>query len=357
MKRILSILTVIVLTTLLSTPRAMAGNDDRRGTAGAAELLINPWARSSGWGGINNANGRGIDAFFSNIAGLSFVEKTEFAYTNTMWLGGKSGMLSAASINAFGLAIRLGDAGVLGAYVMSMGFGDIDRTEVGSPEAGSNGTFSPTLMNLNVGFAYSFSTAIHGGANIKVISESTDNVTATGVAIDAGIQYLTGENDEFKFGISLKNIGPALSFSGTGMSFTTINDAGNPMTVEFRSAEMELPTCLNIGASYDFMFEKWNQRLTIAANFTSNAFLRDYYGLGFEYSLLDDRFMARAAYVYQAGLLQDADRATANAGLSAGASVNIPLKKDGGPSFSIDYAYRSAYNMKGSHSIGATIKF
>ena len=27
-----------------------AGNPDRIGQAGATELLINPWARSSGWG-------------------------------------------------------------------------------------------------------------------------------------------------------------------------------------------------------------------------------------------------------------------------------------------------------------------
>ena len=80
MKRVLSILTVMILTASLSAPSAFAGNDNRRGTAGATELLINPWARSSSWGGINTSCARGIDAFFSNIAGLSFVEKTEWAY-------------------------------------------------------------------------------------------------------------------------------------------------------------------------------------------------------------------------------------------------------------------------------------
>ena len=30
---------------LLSTEAVWAGNDKRRGTAGATELLINPWAR------------------------------------------------------------------------------------------------------------------------------------------------------------------------------------------------------------------------------------------------------------------------------------------------------------------------
>ena len=355
MKRILSILTVVVLTVMLSAPSAYAGNDNRRGTAGATELLINPWARSSSWGGINTSCARGIDAFFSNIAGLSFVEKTEFAYTNTILYGGRSGLVSGASVNAFGLAIRLGEAGVLGAYVMAMGCGDLPVTTVDSPDPGSNGTFSPTMTNLNVAFSYSFTTSIHGGANIKVITESTDNVSASGVAIDAGIQYQTGENDELKFGISLKNIGPALSFGGTGMAFTTTNESGNQMTVQFRESEMELPTCLNIGLSYDFLFEKWNQRLTAAANFTSNAFLRDDFGLGFEYSLLD-RFQARAAFVYQRDLFTE-ERTTAKTGIHAGASVNFPFGKDGDKNISLDYSYRTNTNLKGSHAIGATFKF
>ena len=355
MKRLLSILTVIVLSVSLSAP-IMAGNDNRRGTAGATELLINPWARSSSWGGINTSCARGIDAFFSNIAGLSFVEKTEFVYSHAILNGGRSGLKSGASVNAFGLALRLGEAGVLGAYVTTFGFGELDVTTVESPDPGSNSTYSPTMMNLNVAYSYSFTNSIHGGAVIKVISESTDNVSATGVAIDAGIQYQTGENDELKFGISLKNIGPALSFGGTGMAFTVVNNAGNNMTVEYRAAEMELPTLLNIGISYDFLFEKWNQRLTLAGNFTSNAFLRDNFGVGFEYSLLD-RFQARAAYVYQTGLFDNDNRATANTGLSAGASFIIPIKDDGSRSLSIDYSYRSAVNLRGTHAFGATFKF
>lgn len=342
--------------TLLTAPTATAGNDDRRGTAGAGELLINPWAHSRGWGSVNTANSRGLDAFFTNIAGLSFVEKYEFAYSNTMLYGGKSGLKSGASVNAFGLAVRVGEAGVLGTYVMAMGVGDIEVTRPDSPEPGANGYYSPSLMNLNVAYSHSFTNTIHGGVNIKVVSESTSDVSTSGIALDAGIQYVTGDNDELKFGISLKNIGPTMSFDGTGMAFQVTNSAGNLMTVEYRRAEIELPTLLNIGVSYDFLFEKWNQRLTVAGNFTSNAFSRDNFTIGFEYSVLD-RFQVRTGYVYQSGLLGRGTRATANAGLNCGASVILPLKKDDSRAITIDYAFSTMYQLRPTHAIGASFRF
>lgn len=338
--------------TLLSAQTAWAGNDNRRGTSGATELGINPWARSTGWGSVSVANVRGIDAFYSNIAGLCYVDNIELAYSNTMLFGGKSGLSSGGSINAFGLGVRVFDQGVLGVSIMSMGFGDIPVTTVNDPEGNGTGTFSPSIMNINVAYAHAFTNSIRGGVNIKVITESTEDVTGTGFGVDAGIQYVTGADDELKFGISLKNWGPSMSFSGTGLSFQFVNNAGNTMTAEYRAGEMELPTCLNIGASYDFLIEAASQRITLAGSFTSNAFTRDVFAAGLEYSIFK-MLCLRAAYVYQAG------EVSANRGLSAGASVDIPLskKEDNKSGLSIDYSYRTASPLKGTHAIGATFRF
>lgn len=357
MKNIIRIFAVVAVLTALTSQSALAGNDERRGTAGASELLINPWARNTGWGGVNVANVRGLSSMFSNVAGLAFVQSIEVGYSNTMLYGGKSGLTSGASINSFGLGIRIFERGVAGVYIMAMSFGDIDITQYNSPEAGSNGTFSPSYMNINVAYAHSFTNTIHGAVTFKVITESTDNVSGSGFGIDAGIQYVTGEDDELKFGIALKNWGPSMKFGGTGLSLQMINTAGNNFTVETRAAEMELPTCLNIGLSYDFLFEQWDQRLTVAAAFTSNAFLRDNYTVGVEYSLLK-MFQLRAGYIMQPGLWSG-NPATANNGICAGASVDVPLSKDeeSKTGLTIDYSYQSASPLRGTHSIGASFRF
>ncbi|MBR4739182.1 MAG: PorV/PorQ family protein [Bacteroidales bacterium] len=355
MKNIIRIFAVVVVLSALTSQSVYAGNDERRGTAGASELLINPWARNTGWGGVNVANVRGLSSMFSNVAGLAFVESIEVGYSNTMLYGGKSGLSSGATINTFGLAVRIFERGVAGVYIMSMGFGDIDVTTYLSPEQG-NGTFSPSYMNINVAYAHSFTNTIHGSVLFKVVTESTDNVSGSGLGIDAGIQYVTGEDDELKFGISLKNWGPSMKFGGTGLSLQMVNTAGNNFTVETRAAEMELPTCLNIGLSYDFLFEKWDQRLTLAAAFTSNAFLRDNYIVGVEYSLLK-MFQLRCGYIMQPGLW-NGNAATANNGICAGASVDVPLAKDDGKTgLTIDYSFQSASPLRGTHSIGASLRF
>lgn len=336
---------------------AFAGNDVRRGTAGASELLINPWARNTGWGGVNVANVRGVEAMFSNAAGLSFVQGLEVAYSNTMLYGGNSGLSSGASINAFGLGVRMFDRGVAGVYIMAMNFGTIDVTKYASPEPGSNGTFKPSYMNINVTYAHSFTKTIHGAINFKVISESTDNVSASGIGIDAGIQYVTGDDDQLKFGISLKNWGPTMKFAGTGLSLQMVNNAGNNFTVETRSAEMELPTCLNIGLSYDFLLPTLDQRITVAAAFTSNAFLRDNYTVGVEYSIMK-MIELRAGYVMQPGMWGK-NTATASNGICAGASFNVPLSKDENSRYglTIDYSYQDASPLRGTHAIGASFCF
>ena len=85
-----------------------------------------------------------------------------------------------------------------------------------------------------------------------MISESS-NLSANGFAFDTGIHYETGSRNQAKFGITLKNIGPGMAFNGDGDD-VTLGSNGYDQTYEIRSAEFDLPSLLNIGGSYDFLF-------------------------------------------------------------------------------------------------------
>lgn len=350
MKKIYKSIIAVLLTTAMILPlAALAGNKDRSGQAGASELLINPWARSSGWGGVNIANSFGLESIYTNVAGLAFTQKTELIFTNTQWLKG-----SEIGINNFGFAQKIGESSVLGLTVMAMNFGDLPITTTELPEGGI-GTFSPNYVNINIAYAKAFSNSIYGGFNFKIISESISDVGAQGVAIDAGIQYVTGEREHIKFGISLKNVGPTMKFKGDGLAIRSfLPGQESQFTLEQRSADFELPSQLNIGASYAFLISEIHT-LSVAAAFSSNAFNKDQYILGLEYNL-KNYLMLRGGYTYEDGITTN-ERTTALTGPSAGMTVQVPLNKEKNSAFSVDYSYRATNPFKGSHSFGVRLNF
>lgn len=338
----------IAVMLILPALDVVAGNKDRSGQAGAAELLINPWARSSGWGGVNVANVQGLESMYNNVAGLAFTPKTELIFAYTDWMSG-----SDIAIMTFGVAQRIGESGVLGLSVMSLNFGEIDITTIDLPEGGI-GQFSPRYLNINVSYAKAFSNSIYGGMTVKIINESIADATAQGIAIDAGVQYVTGEQENVKFGISLRNVGPKMKFSGDGFSLKTfVPNNDNAWTTTQRNASFELPAQLNIGAAYDFLFEK-STRFTLAGNFTSNSFTKDQFILGGEFSFRD-YVLLRAAYAYEQGIYETVDnpeRTNANKGFSGGFTVQVPLSKEKGSWFAVDYSYRPTVQFNGTHTIG-----
>lgn len=343
--------TYIILFGLIAATFSLnAGNADRVGQAGASELLINPWARSSGMHSINQASTRGLEAMRLNVGGLAFTNKTEVVIASSRWLSG-----SGITLTAFGLSQSVGESGVIGINVTSMGFGEIDRTTTETPDAGTGGTFSPSYSNIAIAYSKSFSESIHGGVLIRIISHSISDVGASGVAFDTGIQYVTGENDQVKFGIALRNVGTPMTFKGDGLYQAAENPVDQSLTYASRVEKYELPSLLHIGGAYDFYIGE-SSRLTLAANFTSNSFRNDFFGGGLEFAFRE-RFMLRAGYKYEDGAFeaQLQNGATALSGLAGGLTVEIPFKKGGDSTFGLDYSYRTTHVYDGVHSLGLRI--
>ena len=339
-----------------------AGNEDRAGSAGSTDLLINPWARSSGWANSNTAIGRGLESEFLNVAGLAFTDRTELLFTHTRWLAG-----SDIGINAFGLAQNLGkNRGVLGISVTSLGSGDIQETTTEQPE-GTGSVYSVNNLNLGLSYAKSFSKSIHGGVTVRLINQAIANVSAAGFAIDAGIIYKTsigqkkktapgyGE-DNLHFGITLKNIGPRMIATGDGL--TVKNESpifGAPVSQQQRSAEYEMPALMNIGLAYVQYLAK-NHKITTAFNFTTNSFTKDQFLLGLEYDL-NSMLQIRGGYAFESGIFGEregveAELLNAFTGPSAGFSFESPLKKEGRTKIGVDYSFRATYNFSGVHTFG-----
>ena len=354
MKKLFKSIVIVSLTILVLgfSNEVFAGNKDRSGQAGATELLINPWAATSGWANAGMSKVHGVDAMWGNVAGITATNSIDLNFSYTSWLKG-----SEVNMFSFGFLARVSESVVAGLYVMSFSPGEIYRTTTMNPDM-TLGTFKPSLMNINIALAKSFSNSIHAGFVLKIISESISDMVGTGVALDAGIQYVTGITDNIHFGITLKNIGPTMKFSGDGLVFKANPESfwGSSLTVIHRADKFELPTQLNIAAAYDFNFDA-GYRLTVAGNFTSNSFSKDQVTLGLEGSL-KDYLVLRAGYTIENGMWSDIEMdecTNVNSGLSLGASVQAPLGEK--MKIAVDYSFRETKHWNGTHSVGARIIF
>lgn len=336
--------------TLLLSTVTLAGNEDRVGSAGASQLLVNPWARSSATADAGFASTSGLEASYMNIAGLAYNDKTQIKVNMTNWLGS-----AGIKFYSSGLSQRVSESSVIAISVQSMNFGEVVLTTVNNPEGGI-GVFTPRINVFNIGYAKKFSSSISGGINFKVLSESISNLKATGVAIDAGIRYVTGEKDQIKFGITLKNVGPTMKFKGDGLS-NQVNYVvnGNVATLEQRSQSYELPSLLNIGGSYDFIFSE-SSKLTTMFGFTANSFSTDQYRIGFDYGMTRTKaaFNVRFGYVYEKNLFSVENRTNALTGPTAGFSVDILAGKNKSP-LGIEYATRISGPLGLIHTFGITV--
>lgn len=350
---------ILILVLTFSSTITFGGNPDRVGQAGATELLINPWARSSGWNGANTAGVFGVESMNFNPAGILGITGTEFVFSRAIWLSGAD-----IFINSFGFAQKVGAAetGAFGISIMSFDFGDIEITTEDQPEGGI-GSYSPSFTNIAISYAHMFSDRIRTGFTFRMISESIPDAKALGMCLDAGLQYVTDisgdeEKQRTKFSISLRNVGTPMRFSGDGLVRRgTFEGEEFPKAVDTRSAAFELPTLINIGFSQDFFLDpKEISKLTAAVTFTSNSFSNDQFNLGLEYSL-KNIVLLRGGMVLEKDLFIAEMSKNIYKGPAGGFSVNIPFgsDKNNKKTLSVDYSYRATQYFSGTHTFGARI--
>jgi len=341
----LSISAILLAGFLGASAPSFAGNKDRTGQAGATELLINPWAQSTGVFGMNTAYVTGVEAMKNNIAGLASIGSLDVGLSHGVYLTG-----SDISINDAAVGVKLGSAGVVGLNIMSMGFGDITITDYNNPE-GNGGTYHPQFLNVELGFAKEFSNSIRAGFAATFVSEQVSNITATGACFEGGVQYVTGKDDNFHFGITLRNLGTNMRFSGNGFAINGENPQSTPTFVasnNYPSDKFPMPTYLNLGLSYDFYLDQEHRatdtsvakhKLTVMGDFQSNSFNNDNLGVGVEYYFMNTLGL-RAAYRYENGIGNAATSTTLYTGLAAGVTLQRSFGSRGNTRLAVDYSYR-----------------
>jgi hypothetical protein len=280
-----------------------------------------------------------------NPAGLSVMNtKTELLFSHMRYI-------ADININYFAGAVDLGGLGVIGGSIKTMSFPEEPVTTLESPE-GTGEMWSPTYLTASISYARKMTDKILFGASAKVIYENIMKTSATGFAVDFGLQYIAGETG-FKFGVALKNFGPSMKFDGTDLD-AYYEPYGTPggSTREPRRITLQdfsLPTTLELGASYMLPIGKKNT-VELSSTFQNNNYSSDEYRIGLEYGW-NKIFYLRGAYTFTPDYETKDERLF---GPSFGAGIHYPV---GGVSFGLDYAYRITEKFKDTQWFTLSVGF
>lgn len=323
---------IIIILTLVYN-YSFAGPKNKFGLSTAAELMIPVGSVSTALGGSNLATTSGLDAIYWNPAGLTNLStKTgEALFSNQIYI-------ADIDINYFAGAYKVASLGTFGISVKSLDFGNIEVTTTNSPD-GTGETYSPTYLNIGLSYAKNMTDRIAFGTTFKVIYNSISRESQKGFAFDFGLQYnVIGTG--LQFGVALKNLGPAMTFSGPDLesfylpSGTPLGTNLEPRAITLQ--DFELPTAFSLGLSYDFRLDKKNN-LMVNGTFQNNSFSTDDYNLGLEYNFSKMVYL-RGGYMFTQENTDNDNRIFT--GPTFGAGFNYAASNTMNVAF--DYAYRVA---------------
>jgi len=285
---------------LAQAAAAQAGGIDRVGTAGAQELRIPVGAASIATGGSTVALGDGLRNIYWNPASLAATDQSEGMVSYTSYLG-------ESKVNYGAVSTHLGSQGQIGFSMKILNIGDIIVTTEDAPD-GTGEVLNPNFGVFGLTYARRMTDRVHLGFTGSYISEKVADVSATGFAIDLGVQYDTGWRG-LRFGFAMKNIGPDMRFSGANLEQRLVLPDGDPSStghvLELKPASFELPSYLQLGVSYDIAM-RGDRHATIYGAFQGNNFNTDEYRIGAEVPI--GNFLAlRGGFVGQVPI-NDADR-------------------------------------------------
>jgi hypothetical protein len=342
-RQLKTIAVTLLLATALLQP-ALKAQERRVGASSGNQVLIPVGGVGMGMAGAATATLTGVEAMYWNPGAVAYSRKGELMFSSMNYLADIKISYVAATAN-------LGNAGTVGFAIKSLNFGDILRTTDEDPDGLRGEQWSPNYITASLTYAKAFTDRIAVGATAKLISETILSSSATGLALDFGVQYTTPF--DLKIAVILKNLGNQMRYAGPDLERQIARFPGegpqNLLRTEIIASAGELPSSFEIGAAYDFKLDPRNV-VTLAGNFRNNNFSEDEYQLGAQYAFQDLLFL-RGGMNFD---ISDHRENVFTNSFALGVGINYRL---GGVGIMLDYAYRSAQFFSGNQVFAVRLGF
>ena len=219
-----AVLTLALPVLLMAQRGDEEGGADKSGSVAFKFLNLHYDARGAALGGLV-AQAAGAEALYWNPAGLAKAGGLGFSAGMTQWL------VETSYMNA-GVVIPMA-GGVLGVGFVSVDYGDFMKA--GWQEVSGSYVFKPNIEPftasdnaLQVSYGRFLSDKFSIGGSAKMVSESIDDASLSGLAFDVGTQFNTGYKN-LQLGAVISNFGPTID----PVEENTESSLAPPMTFSF----------------------------------------------------------------------------------------------------------------------------
>lgn len=313
---------------VLGTP---AFAQTQTGTTIGQFLLIEPSAQYAAQGNAAATARTGVQAAYYNAAALGFTQGINAAFTHSPWLADIAFDYAAVSV-------PIGSQQSLALSVTAMNSGDMEVRTPDQPQ-GTGERFSVRDLAIGLGYGRRFTDNFAGGVQVKYVSETIWNSSASTVALDAGVIYQLPF--QAVLGASISNFGTRTSFDGRDLRVRYDQDTGtfgdnDNLPAALETDEFSLPVYFRVGMSLPVQVGG-NSRMTLSADAFQPSDNSNSLSLGGEWTYAD-LISARAGY--QNLFLDDGE-----GGLTLGGGLHTAVN---GFDVRVDYAWADFGNRLGS---------
>ena len=289
---------------LLCPMESAAGVVDVNSTA--AFLKIPAGARPAALGGMFVSVSDDANGVNWNPAGLTLLNKKEISAMYNIWFADITSQLIS-------YVHPLNPKASMGLSLLRYGYGTFEKRD----STGVIGDFTAQDMAVTLSGSYKVSGSLRTGVNVKYVYMDIDSVTASAIALDAGVLYSL---DKITLGLTLSNFGPKAKFSVKEENLPALVDAG--VTIKMLGDRLAVT-----GGVKNYLYDK-----------------NTVVGAGAEMNLNKMLFL-RAGYAYSLS-----GTVTGIKGLSGGAGIRVS-------GFQIDYAFVPFDELGNTHRVAVSSRF
>lgn len=337
-----SFIAVMIVFSSIALSQTFKSNVSKKGTTAAPFLSIGQGARALSMGGAFVAIADDPSSLYWNPAGIADIPGGAIYIDHTQWL-------ADIRYNYLASTISLGDMGTLGVSFTASSIDEMRVTTTDNPE-GNGETFSVSDIAFSVGYAVKLTDKFSIGFNPKFVYQKIWKMSASAVAIDIGVKYIT-PFDGAVLGMSISNFGTKMQMQGTSASVTHDIDpstTGNngKIPANLATEEWTLPLNFRVGVAYS-LFKTESNSLIISVDASHPNDNYESIDLGGEY-VFNDFLSLRGGY--KSMFLVDSEE-----GMTLGIGVEQALV--GNVQISFDYGYQDFGILKNAQKFAIGILF